>query len=252
MKKAVLFAVVFFCLLSGRAVAGWYHVENFTGSVGPYPVHVSLQTYDSFGSGITVEGSYYYDSKDNPIPLYGTNKNGEVALCEISDDKTFDRVIVVGSKTPVDTTGCSFSLGVDDHGAAGTWSNGTKSYPVTLKKVATLDDTGDAKLDGTVEIPFWAQTASHMFVGDYANSSDGLCMRKLAVIDKATKTVDQLIGFDDDDCNAGMVMTPIYMNVEKSGSGTAALISVDVRDGKMGHSKDYRYDAATNRYSLKQ
>ncbi|TPN60374.1 hypothetical protein FJ981_02250 [Mesorhizobium sp. B1-1-4] len=64
----------FFCLLllSQKAVAGWYHVENYEGSIGPDPVHLSLQTYDSFGSGITVEGSYFYDAGQSPIALYGT------------------------------------------------------------------------------------------------------------------------------------------------------------------------------------
>ena len=55
------FIAAVFCLLmqSGNAVAGWYQVENYEGSVGPNPVHLSLQRYASFGSGITVEGSYF-------------------------------------------------------------------------------------------------------------------------------------------------------------------------------------------------
>ncbi|TPK83600.1 hypothetical protein FJ936_17485 [Mesorhizobium sp. B2-4-13] len=59
----------------------------------------------------------------------------------------------------------------------GSWSKGTDRYPVTLKKIASLDDTGEAKIDGTVEISFWAQTATDRFSGIYTNTSAGLCMK---------------------------------------------------------------------------
>ncbi|WP_206534608.1 hypothetical protein, partial [Mesorhizobium sp. M7D.F.Ca.US.004.03.1.1] len=68
-----LFISTLFCvlLLTGEAFAGWYQVENYEGSIGAKPVHLSLQRYDSFGSGITVEGNYFYDAKQIPIAVYG-------------------------------------------------------------------------------------------------------------------------------------------------------------------------------------
>ena len=71
MGKWPLAVTLCLLVLSGKAFAGWYQVKNYEGSIGPNPVHLSLQRYDGFGSGITVEGSYFYDAKQSPIALYG-------------------------------------------------------------------------------------------------------------------------------------------------------------------------------------
>lgn len=241
-------AVFFVLLLSQKAAAGWYQVENYEGFIGPNPVHLSLQRNDSFGSGITVEGSYFYDAKQSPIAVYGKINGTSVSLCEIADDKEFDRVLVMGSKTPVDTTGCPFSFDIDESGATGAWSKGADKHPVTLKKVASLDDTGDGKIDGTVEIPFWAQTATDRFAGIYANTGAGICMEKLLVISKRSKKVVQEIAFDDEDCDAGMLMTPIYMNVQKQTEKTFEIISVNFRGGGAGYTMDYVFSRKTKKY----
>ncbi|MER8556678.1 hypothetical protein NKH69_31135 [Mesorhizobium sp. M0976] len=241
-------AIFFLLLFSQNAVAGWYQIENFEGFIGPTPVHLSLQRNDSFGSGITVEGSYFYDAKQSPIAVYGKINGTSVSLCEIADDKEFDRVLVMGSKTPVDTSGCPFSLDIGESGATGTWSKGADKHPVTLKKVASLDDTGDGKIDGTVEIPFWAQTATDRFSGIYAKTEAGICMRKLQVIGKRSKKVYQEIEFDDDNCDAGMLMTPIYMNVQKQTKKIAEIISVNFRGGGAGYTMDYVFSLKTKKY----
>ncbi|MBZ9990737.1 hypothetical protein LB572_26890 [Mesorhizobium sp. BH1-1-5] len=239
-------------LLSQKAFAGWYQVENYEGSIGSNPVHLSLQKYASFGSGITVEGSYLYDTKQSPIAIYGKADGSRLSLCEIADDKEFQRVLVIGSKTSVDTTGCPFSLEISESGAAGSWSKGADKFPVTLKKVASLDDTGDLKIDGTVEIPFWAETARDRFAGIYAKSDAGICMTKLQVINKKTKKAVQEIGFDDEDCNAGMSTTPIYMNVQKWVEGGKDIISVDFGGGKFAGANDYVLNPKTRKYHLKK
>lgn len=242
-----------FCLLmlSGKAVAGWYHVENYEGSIGENPVHLSLQRYDSFGSGITVEGSYFYDAKQSPIAIYGKAEGARIMLCEIADDKEFERVLVMGSKTPVDTTGCPLSLDIGKDGATGSWSKGVDTYPVSLRKVASLDDTGEGKIEGTVEIPFWAQTARERFAGVYTNTSLGLCMAKLQVIKKRGGNVVQEIAFKDDDaCSAGMLMTPIYMNVQKWVEGGKDVVSVNFRGGGAGYSRDYVFSHRFKDYRL--
>jgi len=228
-----------------QAAAGWYQVKNFDGSVGPDAVHLSLQRYDGFGSGITVEGSYFYDAKQSPIALYGKAEGTKLTLCEIADDKELDRVLVVGSKTPVDTTRCPLSLDISETGATGIWIKGSEKFPVVLKQVAGLDDTGEGKINGIVEIPFWAQTAAHRFAGIFTKTDAGICMTKLQVISKRTKKAVQGIRFDDADCNAGMLMTPIYMNVQKQDE---EIISVNFRGGNGGYSIEYGFSLKTGTY----
>ncbi len=251
MGRCFALAAACLMLLNGKAAAGWYRVDNYVGFLGPYPIHFSLQTYASFGSGITAEGSYFYDAKASPIAIYGKTSGKKLELCEISNDKAFYRILVMGSKTPVDTTGCPFSLDVTDDGAKGTWSRGATTYPVALKKVATLDDTGDGKIDGVVDIPFWAQTPIHMFSGIYTNTSSGICMRKMRIINKGSKKVEQEFNFDEDDCNAGMLMTPIYENVEKQTENGADIV-INFRDGRAGYATDYIFNRATGKYVRKK
>jgi hypothetical protein len=248
MGRLFISAIFSVLLLSGEAAAGWYHVENYEGSIGSQPVHVSLQTYDSFGSGMTVEGSYFYDAKQGPIAVFGKLNGTSLVLCEISNDKEFDRILVVGSKIPVDTTGCPFSLDMAESGATGTWSKGADTYPVTLKKVASLDDTGDPKIDGAIEIPFWAETAAHRFAGVYTNTDSGTCMAKMQVIKKSSRKIVQEIAFDDDGCNAGMLMTSIYANVQKWAERGEDIISVNFRGGGAGYTMDYAFDRKTKKY----
>lgn len=248
------FIAVVFCLLllTEKAVAGWYQVENYEGSIGPNPVHLSLQRYASFGSGITVEGSYFYDAKQSPIAIYGKADGSKLALCEIADDKEFQRILVMGSKTPVDITGCPLSLDLGESGATGIWSKGADKFPVTLKKVASLDNTGEGKIAGTVEIPFWAETATDRFAGVYTKVGAGICMTKMQVINKKKNKVVQEIGFDDEDCNAGMSTTPIYMNVEKWVERGKNIISVNFGGGKFAGANDYVLNPKTRKYHLKK
>ncbi len=252
MGKGFMAAVFCLLLLNEKAVAsGWYQVENYEGSIGPDAVHLSLQKYD-FGSGITVEGSYFHDVGQSPVAIYGKTDGLRLALCEVTDEKDLDRIFVTGSKTPIDTTGCPFSLKLGENGATGSWSKGAEKYPIALKKVASLDDTGDGKIDGPVEIPFWAQTATDRFAGIYTKSNAGfdvgICMTKLRVIDKKKNKVVQEIGFKDPDCNAGMLMTPIYMNVQKWVEGGKDVISVNFRGGGAGSMEDYGLSPKTGKY----
>lgn len=248
MGKLFISAIFFVLLLTAKAAAGWYQVENYEGSIGPNPVHLSLQRYDSFGSGITVEGSYFYDARQSPIAVYGKIRGTSVSLCEIADDKEFDRVLVMGSKTPVDTTGCPFSLDIGESGATGMWTKGPDKFPITLKEVASLDNTGKATIDGTVEIPFWAQTETHRFAGVYEKSDFLVCMTRLQVIDKKKKNVVQEIRFGGDDCNAGTLMTPIYMNVQKQTERGLEIISVNFGGSGAGYTTDYVFSVRTKKY----
>lgn len=243
--KRIAVALGAMLLLSQNAAAGWYRVENYQGAVGPAVVHLSLQTYE-FGSGITVEGSYFIAGENKPVVVYGQDRDGRLELCEIKDDAEFERIMVQGSATPVDTSGCPIVLEIDEGKAFGTWQIGGESHSVKLKQVASLDDTGAGAITGTVAIPFWHATASHRFSGLYRQTDAGICMERLQLINRATSQVDQEIAFEDDDlCRAGTVMTQIYQNVEAYRDGDADIVSVNFADGRMGYAVDYLVDPVT-------
>lgn len=244
MRRLTL-AIAASALFSQNATAGWYHVDNYEGTVGPIMIHLSLQSYD-FGSGITVEGSYFVEGQNVPAVVYGQSHDGEIRLCEIADEAEFDSKLIQGSATPFDTSDCPITLEIDNGGAVGTWQSDGASYVVTLRKVASLDDTAEGEITGTVAIPFWDQTSSHMFSGIYTQTDAGICMESLRLINKQTSQVEQEISFDDDDqCGAGTVMTQIYQGVETYDDGKALVVSVNFADGRWGYEVDYQVDPAT-------
>lgn len=250
MKMCLLLASLFVCLLGGEAFAGWYHVETYIGTIGAFPIHLSVQYNDSFGSGITVKGSYFYDSRMIPIPLYGIRAAGKLQLCEISGKEQFWKVMVVGSKMPVKTDDCPFTLDISDGALNGQWKSAAKTYDVKLNRVGMLDDTGDdGKIEGAVEIPFWGQTAEHAFVGTYGKVGSMICLIRVAVVDKKTRSEASTLKLDNDDCTAGLMMTPIYMNIEDGSEPDT--IMVNYRRGRVGDSKDYKLDPKTGAYVAK-
>lgn len=244
MRRLTL-AIAALLLFSQSAAAGWYRVDNYEGTVGPDVIHLSLQTYD-FGSGITVEGSYFIDGHNSPAVVYGQAADGKIRLCEIADEVEFESKLVQGSAIPFDMSDCPIVLDMDANGAVGIWGVGGDGHAVALRKVASLDDTGEGTITGTVAIPFWDHTASHMFSGRYTQTDIGICMEELQVINKQTSQVDQEISFDEDDlCGAGAVMTQIYQNVEIYSDGATELVSVNFADGRWGYAMDYLVDPAT-------
>jgi len=194
-----IFALALLPAINQTADAGWYEVTNYTGTIGSYPIHLSLQKYDHFGGDTTLMGSYYYDKHMSPIPIYGKfNGSGQAELCETHTK-----------------AGCEFKLEFHGNDANGTWSSHGKKYAVTLKRVASLDDTGDhQQANGVVEIPFWGQTSQHMFVGTYESNQFGVSSIK--VVNKRTGKVIQKLESELSDCGAGVTMTIIYENVKMS------------------------------------
>ena len=244
MKTSIALAVTGLLMFSQSAFAGWYQVTNYEGTIGERYVQVSLQTYD-FGSGITVEGSLVSADDDGPIALYGTTEGADLSLCMIATPEELDAVLIQGSTTPVDTTDCPFALTKSADGFEGTLTVDGDSSPVSLQLLATLDDTGDGVVTGTVEIPFWKQTEAHSFLGTYAKTDMGICLTTLQVINRSTGAIDQELALSEDSCNAGMVMTPIYLNVETFEGDDGPLVSVNYLDNQGGYAEDYAVDAET-------
>lgn len=229
------------------AAAGWYKVDNYEGTVGGRPIRVSLQRYE-FGSGITVQGSYYETAERRPVPLYGMSTDRGLVLCAIHSEAELERIVVRGSKTGFYLAECPLVLLLDGARATGTWKQDGTDRVVTLKRTASLDDSGEPVIVGAVDIPFWAQTETHMLVGRYENTASGVCMSKLAFVNKQTGKTDQQLQYGGDPCDAGMIMTPIYMNVQIWAQEGKEIVSVNFRDGGAGYEENYAYDAAANKF----
>jgi hypothetical protein len=58
-------------------------------------------------------------------------------------------------------------------------------------------------------------------------------MRHLLLVNIVTGRIDEDVPFD---CDAGMVMTPIYANITRASK--AGQVTVEYQGGKMGHDED--------------
>jgi hypothetical protein len=74
----------------------------------------------------------------------------------------------------------------------------------------------------------------------------------MEVIKKTSGKVVQQVRFDDDNCDAGMLMTSIYMNVQKAVERGKDIISVNFRGGGAGYTMDYVFNRATRKYQQKK
>jgi hypothetical protein len=162
----IILLTIILLLVAAKANADGSRVTNYVGQIGPYPVHLSIQTND-FGSGLEVHGSYYYDKHRSPIPLYGKLIGNSASLCEIHSDDEIDKILVRGSKSGFDTTKCPLRLVFSNDEATGQWTDHRGSFDVKLKRVGSLDYSELGRIDGVVEIPFWGQTKNYMFIGVY-------------------------------------------------------------------------------------
>lgn len=218
-KVGLIFFWSFFCSFS-EASEGWYVVENYTGKIGGYPVHLSIQSYD-FGGDINVEGSYYYDRYNSPIVLFGKEKAGDIILCEIFSKADFERYIVSGDM--YDPTTCPFRITKHEQTLKGEWKNNNTKLDVALFKVASMDKNNITSENGELDVPFWGQTDKHSFIGIYKKNKDGIIINKIKVLDKNDGHVVQVINPQDELCDFGFYMTPIYQNVERFSGSSISL-----------------------------
>lgn len=234
-------------MLTGSVHAGWYIVDNYEGSLGTWPVHLSLQEYDSYGSGLNIKGSYYYDKYHAPIPLYGKRTADVLELCEIHGAEEFERVMVQGTKKSVDTQACPFRLTYQGDKLTGHWQQGEKRYAVALKHSASLDNTAEELITGKyVDIPFWGQTPTHSFIGHYQAGTDGIAVDSISVVNKKTGSVDQTIDPQQHQCQFGFFMTAIYQNMESDNAGK--MVWLNCYSERADITVDYHLDKTRQRY----
>jgi hypothetical protein len=229
-------------LLANSAQAGWYEVRNYAGTIGAIPVHVSLQSFSYIDHGepsaSRIEGNYYYDAHRIPIPLMGQRQaDGNIALCEatfLPSDHLTPIVPAPSARHPVT---CPFSLSPLDDKVSGTWNDGKRNLPVALHQVGRLDDTGQSSTPvvGTLEIPMWDHTTTHLFLGIYESTEDcGVYMRRLQMVDMKSGKIDKELRLH---CAAGTLITPIYGNVSHTPGGRK--VTVEFGGGKMGSEESF-------------
>ncbi|MEN4908819.1 hypothetical protein [Rahnella bonaserana] len=240
-------SAAFLCvaLFSTPACAGWYQVRNYTGFVGSYPVHVSLQNYDELNRGEAgqskIEGSYYYDAHRRPIALVGTrHADGKLVLCEVTPPDTLGDSPVVPKPIPARPNPCPMELSVDSGKVTGLWNDGRKSLVIHLQEVAQLDDTDDKSQEikpaGEMEIPMWYHTKRYLLIGVYQQTQDcKSSMRKLRFINIRTGKMDNEMAFE---CGAGTVATTIFRNVWQGSNDKHVTIEFPGGFNNMGEDRD--------------
>jgi len=203
---------------TSSAHAGWYEIKNYQGSIGKAAVHISLQTFTEIDKNQPgqwhVDGSYYYDAHRTPIPLQGTRTaDGKMQLCEASEPASFPEGPIVPKASPSKPVPCPINLQISDHSAAGEWNDGKNTLPITLRQIASLDDTSNdtPHIEGSVEIPMWHHSKTHLLLGIYQPSTDcPLSMTRLRLVNIKNGQIDKTLKFE---CGTGTVATSIYANV---------------------------------------
>lgn len=229
-KMMAVVAVLLKCSLSFAGDSG-YVVTNYAGTVGKYPVHVSLQTY-TFGAHVSIKGSYYYDKFRAPIALYGRETAEGIRLCEVTRKTDFEKYLSIGEAFSLDT--CPFNLVTRELGLTGIWRNEKSRLDVRLTRTASLDKTHITASEQSIEIPFWGQTPTHSFIGLYENSANTVSANQIKVLDKKTGQVTQVINPQTENCDFGFYMTAIYENIDAVNDSTVSFNCYSTR-GDISH-----------------
>lgn len=226
-RLAPLLALLAGLAATTPACAGWFQVRNYAGTIGPYAVHVSVQTFDELQDKSKVAGSYWYDKHRAPIELHGYRiAPDRMMLCEGGPDSRH----------------CPFDLTVDATGVHGRWKDANRELPVTLRPIGRLDNTGDDPvLEGDANIPMWFHTTRLAFVGHYdRDAQDGhLWLHDIRVIEMTTGRLVDDVKLDDPE--SGLLMTEIYSNVERGEA--PGLLTLHIANGKMGEDVQQAYRA---------
>lgn len=243
--RQVALVSVFLCSTAG-ANQSWYQVENYAGTLGEQPVHVSVQHYD-FSKNSTIRGVYYYDKYRSPIALYGTKSASSIYLCEAHNKVEQEKYNENSDR--IDFTRCPFRL-TDENGALkGVWKNEKRQYPVALQRTATMTPTSvqSASL-AAIAIPFLGQTEKHVFIGRYEAADDNVTIDKVEVIDKASGKTLQVIDPNLYGCDFGFYMTTIYRGIEDEDDKSQVWFNCYSTGGDK--SVLYRFDKQAKRYRV--
>lgn len=207
--KYFLLFVIYFALGLSKSYAGWYECYNYEGTIGKYPITLSIQIRDGyFGAedkkDFNVIGVYKYDKYNNPIKLEGKLKNNQIRLYEYDKGKESAVLDFEFSE--------NISLGI--------WTNtkSTKTLPINLKYISKLVDTSEFDTYENVEILQLNSLKNFYFIGVYSKKQDEMSayMDKIKIVSKQDNTLFQEIDFKDLDFKVGNAITIIYQNTEIS------------------------------------
>lgn len=212
--KGLLFFVTCLFSISTFADNTWYSIRNFEGSVGPYPIAMSIQYIDN--SKENIMGSYFYKNRSTPIPLHGLIKDDFITMCEVSGSKDYSQEIIQGDDFYPEK--CEFNLRVNGKELIGSWVKNTKKFDVKLTLMQSWDKkylTGDS-----LRIPYWGSDDDYAFFGVYKEKGGKLSVNDIEVVEKKTGDVIQHINPQSDKCEFGFYMTYVYQNIERSVNGS--------------------------------
>jgi len=245
MKRQIFtILLVLLCFGLTNVYAGWYECYNFKGTIGNYPITLSIQIRKGyFGEkekkNFNVIGVYKYDKFNNPINLEGkidfaTNK---ASLYEITGNKY------------TATIEFEFTKGSPQ----GVWKNlaTKKVLPLELKYISQLLDTVAENEVSDVGILQTNSLPDFYFVGDYSKiaGADRAQMNKLNIIRKKDNSIYQTIDFSKINSQTGNVMTIIFSNVEILDENKQRL-KVTNNIGRVGGFLTIVFNSKTKRFIL--
>lgn len=245
MKKVKIFAIVVGIFYCGHCIAedSLYVINNYEGTIGKYPIHISLQSLDE--NRINISGSYYYDKFHSVIALYGKQTRDSIELCEVSNKKDYEKYLVQGH---YDFKDCPFKLIKIGKELKGIWQNSKSTLDVSLFQTSSIYKSTLVSYNEKVEIPFWAQTQTHSFIGIYEKAlGGGIAIDKIKVLDKKDGRVIQVIDPQLYNCRFGFFMTRIFENVDNFNSSIISLNCYSVKEDVATH---YSFNKRKNRYTF--
>ncbi len=243
--KHLLTTTIFFAIFSStKAFAGWYECYNFKGTIGKYPITLSLQIRQGyFGEpnkkDFNLIGVYKYDKHNDPIRLEGqlNTSTKKVLLYELNN-KQYSAI---------------FSFSFSETEISGTWKgkNDSQELPFHLKFVSKLIDTSESNQFDEIEILQSQALPEFYFVGRYSKSldDDRVKMNKLQIFRKKDNSLFQTLDFTKIETATGNVMTIIYDNVDVENIRSKKL-TVSNNIGRMGGYVIITYNAKTNKFIL--
>nr|WED69286.1 hypothetical protein PJ912_04415 [Pectobacterium colocasium] len=180
----------------------------------------------------------------------GDSRERRLRSCEIHTPQDYDKYIVQGVKSDIDMAHCPFTLTETGEELRGEWSNGKARYDVSLRRVASFDDSVQpAKVEGQVDIPFWGKQRLTASLGCIKTAMREWSLRELKRLTRRNGNVDQLLEPDFQQCQFGFFMTPVYMNIENGGDNRSITLNCYSHGGG-DILLEYRFDAATQRYDV--
>ncbi len=224
-----------------KSYAGWYTCYNYKGTLGKYPITLSIQVTEGFfgekgKKEFNLNGVYKYDKYNNPIKLEGILKDNRIRLYESHNGKVsailefdFSKEISNGYWTDVATK---------------------KVLSLNLKYHSELIDTHEEYFFEHIDILQLQALKDFYFIGSYSKDKGEMRARleKFKIINKKDNTVFQIIDFSDLDYTVGNVITIIYQNIEINDFKKNKL-DVWCNVGRMGGWLTLNFDKRKNKFT---